>query len=299
MERKLKLSDRKTADRLDDTQSYRDRVDDTQDHDPQNYTSPPRGHIAVGGIYPKDRSRERTPVGYAHAIQKAGGKPVVYSTYDLVRGEEVPAGLEVQTKLDPETTTLPSDVIGLVLPGGGDIDPSLYGQEPHPRTQNVSKRRDRFETNLLKQALERDLPIFAVCRGMQLLNVHLGGTLDQHLADVEGRLEHDRDRPRAEPAHGARFAKGTLLAEVLGTESEINSHHHQGLDVVADRLKEIGWAEDGVLEAVVMPDRFWVVGVQWHPEAMAPVYHPQLAVFEKFVEATREYAASHVETRSA
>ena len=135
------------------------------------------------------------------------------------------------------------------------------------------------------------MPVLAICRGMQLLNVHLGGALDQHLAETEGRLEHDRDRPRAEPAHGLRVKDGTVLSSVLGTESQVNSHHHQGLVDVGDELEEIGWAPDGVLEAVVMTSRTWVTGVQWHPEAMAPVNSEQLALFELFVAAASEYAA--------
>lgn len=254
-------------------------------------TTSGRAHIAVAGIYPRDRSKPRTPIAYTHAVELAGGTPIMYSTFDLAPSETPPDELEIVTGLDPESTELSDEVIGLLLPGGGDIHPSLYGREPHPRTRSISRQRDTFEMSLLRQALERDMPIFAVCRGMQLLNVVLGGTLDQHLADTEGRLDHDRDRPRAEPAHGIRFDKGTLLAKVLGPTTEVNSHHHQGLDDVADELEEIGWADDGVLEAVVAKSQAWVVGVQWHPEVMAPVNRGELALFESFLAATKRYAA--------
>ena len=250
------------------------------------------GHIAVTGIYPKDRSRPRTPVAYTHALELAGAKPVVYSAFGPAPREKPVKGLQVLHELDPDTAELSEHALGLVLTGGGDIDPSLYGQTPHPRTHNASARRDTFEMNLLKQALDRDIPILAICRGMQLLNVTLGGTLDQHLADSEGRLDHDRDRPRVEPAHGARFVEGTMLAEVLGEHAQVNSHHHQGLDDVADELQEIGWADDGILEAVVAPRQSWVVGVQWHPEVMAPVHHEELEIFKRFVDAVEESAAS-------
>ena len=248
------------------------------------------GHVAVTGIYPKDRSKSRTPITYTHALELAGGHPVVYSTFEPAPQEPPAKGLRVLHGLDPEDAELSDKAVGLVLTGGGDIDPSLYGQTAHPRTHNVSARRDAFEVNLLRQALDRDLPILAICRGMQLLNVTLGGTLDQHLAETEGRLDHDRDRPRAEPAHGARFAKGTVLAEIFGSHAQVNSHHHQGLDEVADELEEIGWADDGVLEAVVAPRRTWVVGVQWHPEVMAPVHHDELEIFNRFVAATKDSA---------
>ena len=257
----------------------------------RNTTSGPSGHIAVGGIYPRDRSKSRMPIAYTLGVKKAGATPVVYSTYGLASKEKPPTDYEFHANLDPERTRLGDDVMGLILPGGGDIAPALYGQEPHHRSKNVSPRRDRFELTLLEQAWERDMPIFAICRGMQLLNVFLGGTLDQHLADTEGRLEHDRDRPRAEPAHGAHFKQGTALADVLGTKAPVNSHHHQGLDDISDELEEIGWADDGVLEAVVATSRTWVVGVQWHPEAMAPVARAQLGLFESFAAAAREYAA--------
>ncbi len=258
------------------------------------------GHIAVGGILPKNPSKPRTPIAYTHAVELAGGNPVVYSAFDRAPGEEPVKGVRMLTDLDPAETELPEDVTGLVLPGGGDIDPSRYGESPHPRTTNVSPRRDEFEMNLLAQALERDIPVLAICRGMQLLNVFLGGTLDQHLADTEGRLDHDRDRPRAEPAHGTRFTNGSFFGSVLGPHANVNSHHHQTLDEVAEDLIEVGWADDGVLEAVVAPDYFWVVGVQWHPEVMAPIDHKELEIFKRFVAATESREAALAPTvRSA
>ena len=257
------------------------------------------GHIAVAGIYPKDRSKPRTPISYTHAVELAGGTPVVYSTFEPAAKERPIPGLRVLNGLDPEGARLSENALGLVLTGGGDVDPACYGQRPHPRTHNVSTRRDAFELNLLGQALERDIPVFAICRGMQLLNVFLEGTLEQHLADTEGRLDHDRDRPRAEAAHGVRFADGSLLAEVFGEHANVNSHHHQGLDDIADELEEIGWADDGVLEAVVAPGYSWVLGVQWHPEVMAPIANDELEIFKRFVAATEDFARLAPSVRSA
>jgi putative glutamine amidotransferase len=126
---------------------------------------------------------------------------------------------------------------------------------------------------------------------MQLLNVHLGGTLNQHLLDDPKKLDHYRDRPIAEPAHSVAFKEGTLIEEIFGdVRADVNTHHHQGLEDVAAPLEEIGWAEDGVLEAVVSKEHSWVLGVQWHPEAMAPVDKKELAMFEAFVESARNYA---------
>jgi putative glutamine amidotransferase len=125
------------------------------------------------------------------------------------------------------------------------------------------------------------------------MNVYLGGKLEQHLADNPKRLEHDRDVPRAEPAHLANLKEGSLLAQVMGGVSvPINSHHHQGLDGAAPPLEEIGWAEDGVLEAVTSTDHTWVLGVQWHPEAMADTDKREKAIFDSFVTAAHRFSTA-------
>ncbi len=203
--------------------------------------------------------------------------------------------------LAPDDASCLEGAVGLLVPGGGDIDPTWYGAERHPRTHKVSNRRDEFETTLMAAALESDVPVFAICHGMQLLNVHLGGTLDQHLADDPTRLDHDRDRPRAEPAHELRVKPGSLLEPILGQHAPVNSHHHQGLLDIATGLEEIAWATDDVLEAVVSREHSWVLGVQWHPEAMAPVDPKELALFQEFVAATASATpvSRHQEARSA
>jgi gamma-glutamyl-gamma-aminobutyrate hydrolase PuuD len=248
------------------------------------------GFIAVIGQWRSGYLR--FPLTYAHAIRSAGGEAKVLSTFDPAPGDEITQDYELLTGLDPLDPSVLDGAQGLVMPGGGDIDPAWYGCERHPRTHNVNHRRDRFELTLLEEALARDIPVLAICHGMQLLNVHFGGTLDQHLADDPRRLDHDRDRPRAEPAHSIRIEPGTLLEEILGKDPQVNSHHHQGLQRVADELVEVAWAEDGVLEAVVVPSHAWVVGVQWHPEAMAPVDQGERALFEAFVDATRGVATA-------
>ena len=255
------------------------------------------GWIAVVGQWRKGHLR--LPLPYAHAVELAGGTPRVLSTFDLGPTEEIPDDLDVLQDIDPYDSSVLEGASGLIIPGGGDIDPELYGRKRHPRTHNVSQRRDRFELTLLSEAMERDMPVLAICHGMQLLNVHEGGTLNQHLLDDPNKLDHYRDRPMAEPAHSVTFKEGNMLAEVMGAQTvQVNTHHHQGLDDVPATLEPVGWAEDGVLEAVIHRDHSWVVGVQWHPEAMAPVHKDELALFESFVDAARRYERSSTGVRA-
>lgn len=234
----------------------------------------------------------RIPLLYARAIREAQGIPRIFSPFDTLKADErVPEDLPVEMDVDPEDHSPLQGAIGLLLPGGGDVDPITYGERRHPATRQVSRLRDRLESTLLREALRRDMPVLCICRGMQLLNVVLGGSLDQHLADNPDRLDHDRDIPRAEPVHTIDIREGSGFEQVLeGVEAPVNSHHHQGLDVVADELQVIARAGDGVIEAVLAPKREWVLGVQWHPEVMAPVDPRQMKIFERFVVAAQLYA---------
>lgn len=253
--------------------------------------------IAVVGQWRKGYAR--LPLPYQHAVELAGARTRVLATFELPPEEERPSDGDVHLGLDPLDVSGLEGCSGLLLPGGGDIDPEWYGCERHPRTHNVSHRRDRFELSLLEKALSKDMPILAICHGMQLLNVHLGGTLEQHLADKDDRLEHDRDMPRAEPVHEVEVEPGTRLAGAIGTKAPVNSHHHQGLGVVSEQLRKIAWAEDGVLEAVEAPGHSWVIGVQWHPEAMADTDRGQRSIFDAFVDAASAYENRHLHARSA
>jgi gamma-glutamyl-gamma-aminobutyrate hydrolase PuuD len=244
--------------------------------------------VAIAGQWRKDAGK--FPLLYARAVQLAGGSPYVLSTFDIPASEEVPANVPLTTGIDPYDASGLDGASALLLPGGGDIDPEWYGCARHPSTHGVSHRRDRFELTLLEEALRRDMPVLAICHGMQLLNVHLGGTLDQHLADRPQRLQHDRDMPRSEPVHKIRMNERSSLARIIGsTNADVNSHHHQGLDRIGEGLQEIAWAEDGVLESICSTRHTWVLGVQWHPEAQAPVDARQLAIFEDLVTAGLAY----------
>jgi putative glutamine amidotransferase len=189
-------------------------------------------------------------------------------------------------------------VHGLLLTGGEDVDPTLYGEEPHP-TVEVNAARDRFEMGLVKTAHAANLPIFAICRGIQVLNVALGGSLIQDIASqVPGALEHRLAVPMhqsVELAHEVWIDKDTLLAQVMrerlnDTDSfEVNSRHHQAIKTVADGLRVSATAPDGIIEAVEDPSRTFCLGVQWHPENFWRTGEFR-ALFEGFIEAASAVA---------
>jgi putative glutamine amidotransferase len=253
---------------------------------------PTEPHIVVVGQWREGHAR--LPVPYAEALSHAGGAPKIFSTFTLLPDQDVPEQLDVILGVDPEDPSPLEGAAGLLLPGGGDIDPAWYGRPQHPQTTKISHRRDEFEITLLEEALDRDLPVLAICHGMQLLSVHLGGTLDQHLADDPKRIDHDPSDPTPGPVHKVHVDEASPLAEIFdGTEIGVNSSHHQGLEGAPDALQEVAWAEDGVLESIVSRDHTWVVGVQWHPEAMATSDDAQKRLFDAFVEATKGYSARH------
>jgi putative glutamine amidotransferase len=177
---------------------------------------------------------------------------------------------------------------GLVLTGGEDVDPAQYGEARHPKTEDPDPERDELEKELLAEALELDLPVLAICRGLQLMNVFHGGDLVQHL-DAVGRHQQSNG-DRATPAHDILIEPGSLLYSIAGARTwQVNSRHHQaarrvGRDLVVSAVD----AEDQTIEALERPDRRFVLGVQWHPENQALVDAGQLKIFQRFGEATRQ-----------
>ena len=188
------------------------------------------------------------PASYADAVAESGGEPVLLPTGSVTA--------EVVARLD-----------GLVLAGGADVDPARYGAVPGPHTV-ARPDRDAAELSVLQAALDRDLPLLAICRGMQLLNVALGGDLVQHLPDVPGSGSHQL-APGLFARREVRTLDGSVLAGLLGPGPAVDCHHHQALGRIATGLTPSAWAEDGVVEAVEIAGRRFCVGVQWHPEAGA------------------------------
>ena len=175
---------------------------------------------------------------------------------------------------------------GLMLIGGEDLDPSTYGAEPHPKLGEVSEPRDAFELPLITAAIERGMPVLAVCRGIQALNVALGGTLIQHID--EESIDHGGTKDWV--THKVTIEPGSLLYKTLDAETvEPVSRHHQAVERLGQGLKATAWAEDGVIEGVEMDDG-WVLGVQWHPELTAADDPSQQRLFDGFVEAAETSA---------
>lgn len=193
-----------------------------------------------------------TPRNYARAVQDAGAVALILPPDDHAL-EDPPRLLD--------------HVDALMLAGGADVDPASYGARPHDETKGSWPERDRFELALTHAALERDMPVLGICRGMQMLNVACGGTIDQHLPDSLGHQDH-RHTPGTFGDHDVRLEPGSLAEQAAGTPSlPVKSHHHQGVAELGEELVVTGWSEpDQVIEAIELPERAYALGVLWHPE---------------------------------
>jgi putative glutamine amidotransferase len=222
-----------------------------------------------------DQEAALLPANYLAAVHDAGGMALLLAP-------------------DPVLTAEPDPVLdlidGLILVGGADIDPGAYNAEPHPETRFTVPERDAFEIALTRRSLERGIPLLGICRGMQLLNIALGGTLHQHLPEQFGHHEHRRAPGTFDGAdHDVRLERGSLAAKAAGEELHATkSHHHQGIDRLGEGLVITGTAVlDDLPEAIELPDRGYVLGVQWHPEA-----DERSSVVGSLVEAARTYRAA-------
>ncbi len=195
------------------------------------------------------------PINYAEAVQRAGGIAL------LIPPD--PAAID-----DPDAIL--DHIDALVLIGGADLHPEVYGADPHPATEPTSRLRDDVEVALAARAIARDLPFLGICRGMQVINVASGGSLRQHVPEEVGHEDHRRVLGSFDGAdHDVRLAEGSLAARAAGeTLHATKSHHHQAIDRVGEGLEVTGWATmDGLPEAIESPSHRYLLGVQWHPEA--------------------------------
>jgi putative glutamine amidotransferase len=205
------------------------------------------------------------PLAYVQQVEAAGGRALLVPPSEDGVGETLDA-------LD-----------GILFSGGSDIAPAEYGHEAHPETTGTRPERDRGELALLHAALERDMPVLAVCRGSQVLNVARGGDLVQHLPEVVGDEKH-KHTPGVFADHAVDVKPETRLGSLLGTRAPVKSHHHQGFGRVGEGLVEAAWAEDGTLEALEDPSKRFAVGVLWHPEA-----GQDAALFRALIDEARGY----------
>jgi putative glutamine amidotransferase len=247
-------------------------------------------------------SETRPTIGIVAAIERAryglwdteaALLPLTYT--EVVRKAD---GFALMIPPDPELVRHPDRVLdqldGLMLAGGADINPANYGQPPHPETKGVAPLRDEVELALTRRAIDRDMPVLGICRGMQLLNVACGGTLVQHLPDLVGHGEHRRNPGSFDGSeHDVVLDPGSVAARAAGEEHHVTrSHHHQGVDVIGEGLVVSGRSTlDDLPEAIEAPGHTYVLGVQWHPEA-----DENSRVVASFVDSARAYRARRLAT---
>ena len=231
--------------------------------------------IGITTYHRDERGYTQLPGQYADAVRRAGGIPLL-----IQPGE--PRMDELMTVLD-----------GLILSGGGDVDPARYTEEDYTAVvDRVDPERDASEFELLDRALESEMPLFCICRGYQVLNVALGGTLIPHIPDaLPNGLDHRQppEKPYGHIPHTIQIDDGSRLAQIFRSDRvSTASWHHQAIDKVAPGLKVIGRASDGIIEAVEMPTAPQVIAVQWHPELTAAEDESQQRLFDELVKMARE-----------
>ena len=236
--------------------------------------SPPLIGVTTSVLTGRAPERAALNAAYIAAVQRAGAVPVL-----------LPPQLD-----EPAREALWERLDGLVLTGGGDVDPARFGEPPHPTVSDVSADRDALELHLARRAVEEGLPLLAICRGIQVLNVALGGTLWQDVpSQVPGALVHQQTAPRHEPTHRVKLlGEGTRLHAASGNrELAVNSFHHQAVKRLGEGLREVAWAEDGLVEGVELPGHPFAVGVQWHPEDLVGHDPAARGLFAAVVEVAR------------
>ena len=207
-----------------------------------------------------DTSRVRLTAAYVTALESAGLIPLIVPPLSRASAAAV----------------ILDSVSGLVLTGGEDVDPARYGEKRHEKIRSINAARDATEIALIEGAKARGKPVLAICRGIQILNVALGGTLVQDIpSQLDTKIAHDEDSPRNSRSHDISIEPGSLIAKAVGTEHcTVNSFHHQSVKCVADGMRVTARSPDGVIEGLESTDDWWVIAVQWHPEEMTDSPEP-------------------------
>jgi putative glutamine amidotransferase len=240
-----------------------------------------RGRVRIGLTMRVEMERDRFYLGrdYSEALEAAGGLPLHLSL--IPKADYIAAALD---GLD-----------GILLPGSdSDVDPTRYGREPHPHLGTVQPVKDETDALVLEEIERRGMPLLAICFGMQILNVSRGGTLIQDIqTQMPEAIKHEQGAPRDRRSHRVRIQKGSLLEALAGEgQALVNSHHHQAIETVGRELSATAWTADGLVEALedARPGRF-TLAVQWHPEMGWKADGFSQKIFERFIEAAREFAA--------
>ena len=226
--------------------------------------------IGLSSSYSADKKSYTVPESYVLAVERSGAVPLI-----------------LPPTFDADIDAFFGLVDGLILTGGVDIDPQLYGENSIPLQGSIDPLRDSFEVELTKKALEKRMPIFAICRGVQMLNVAAGGSLYQDVnSQVKGSLKHRQQAPTYYPSHKVRLEESSRLHGIFGkTSVGVNSFHHQAVKDVAPGFRATAWADDGLVEAIEWEGSEYILGVQWHPERM--IDGEMMKLFTAFTEALK------------
>jgi putative glutamine amidotransferase len=225
--------------------------------------------VKAGRIQGWEKPGVAAPAPYVEALQRAGAREAILMPVAIDDGDAA----EVLERFD-----------GLLLMGGGDLQPEEYGQERREQVYGVVPNRDRFELALARAAVDRGVPTLAICRGHQVLNVALGGALDQHITERAGFAHGKPGVPGGSSVHDIDLEPGSRLAEAMGvTHASCSSHHHQAVEHTGAGLRVTARAPDGVVEGIELDGDSWIVGAQWHPEDTAADDPAQQRLFDTFV----------------
>lgn len=247
-----------------------------------NYSDDPN-FMAKNGVGAEKQDFSYVATDYSEAVIKAGGVPVL-----------IP-----MTKNKEALDEIIENIDGIIIAGGNDIDTLLYNERPLGKLGKIYPQRDELDIYLIKKAIEKNVAILGICRGIQIINVAFGGSLIQDIPSEKIYLSHDiLTNERYRPAHYIKIEKGSILSTVYGKETMVNSYHHQSVKTLGDGLKAVAWSEDGICEAIELEDDDkFLLAVQWHPEMMALEDEKSIELFKLFINNTKKMESNKSENR--